>query len=365
MRSTFPRASSEFQSRGPDPRQVQADRGLLRGRVAPAFAARTLADLGYTDVVSLIGGLPTGGRTTAGPWKAPRSPTPEQRESLPAPSSPTRGGGGGTAEAPRLPKGAPPRGRRARITGGALPGRRRGGDDRDHRHGRGRRVQFATPDPPQHGPAGRAEGRLGQEDPLGAELSMSTSSPHDVRLGGRQHSRHHRRLRRDRGRDRQLPHPLSGERRLSAQADPRGPRIDLRLPLRGPGDSVRSLRRALLPVPHPRAPSGRTGPLVRPEAGVLGVLPGIIGSIQAVEAIKMLLKIGDPLVGRLLAYDALEESFRTFKVRRDPECPACGEDAVALIVIAEYDELYVPMPSPRPPAPTSVGWSAPGDGGSQ
>jgi len=77
------------------------------------------------------------------------------------------------------------------------------------------------------------------------------------------------------------------------------------------------------------------------EAGVLGVLPGIIGSIQAVEAIKMLLGIGDPLVGRLLAYDALEESFRTFKVRRDPQCPACGENA-APIVIAEYDDLCMP-----------------------
>ena len=54
---------------------------------------------------------------------------------------------------------------------------------------------------------------------------------------------------------------------------------------------------------------------------MLGVLPGIIGSIQAVEAIKMLLGLGDPLVGRLLAYDALEESFRTFKVRRDPALP--------------------------------------------
>jgi sulfur-carrier protein adenylyltransferase/sulfurtransferase len=55
----------------------------------------------------------------------------------------------------------------------------------------------------------------------------------------------------------------------------------------------------------------------------------------------MLLKIGDPLVGRLLAYDSLEESFRTFKVRRDPQCPACGADA-APIVIAEYDELCMP-----------------------
>ena len=70
------------------------------------------------------------------------------------------------------------------------------------------------------------------------------------------------------------------------------------------------------------------------EAGVLGVLPGIIGSMQAMETIKLLLGLGDPLIGRLLAYDALEQSFRAFKVRRDPECPACGEHA-GEIVIAE------------------------------
>ena len=74
---------------------------------------------------------------------------------------------------------------------------------------------------------------------------------------------------------------------------------------------------------------------------MLGVLPGIIGSIQALEAIKLVLDLGDPLVGRLLAYDALEESFRTFKVRRDPQCPTCGPDA-APIVIAEYDEHCLP-----------------------
>ena len=77
------------------------------------------------------------------------------------------------------------------------------------------------------------------------------------------------------------------------------------------------------------------------EAGVLGVLCGIVGSLEAVEAVKMLLGIGDPLVGRLLAYDALEEEFRTFKVRRDPNCPACGENAKG-IVIAEYDQLCMP-----------------------
>jgi molybdopterin/thiamine biosynthesis adenylyltransferase len=84
------------------------------------------------------------------------------------------------------------------------------------------------------------------------------------------------------------------------------------------------------------------------EAGVLGVLPGIIGSIQAMEAIKLLLGLGDSLSGRLLAYDALEESFRTFKVPRDPDCPACGPNA-GEIVIAEYDELCMPHPKEAPP----------------
>ncbi len=83
------------------------------------------------------------------------------------------------------------------------------------------------------------------------------------------------------------------------------------------------------------------------EAGVLGVLPGIIGSIQAMEAIKLLLGIGDPLVGRLLAYDALEETFRTFRVNRDPECAACSIPKEQL-VIAEYDELCMPHPLQPP-----------------
>ncbi|MBN8612193.1 MAG: molybdopterin-synthase adenylyltransferase MoeB [Deltaproteobacteria bacterium] len=61
------------------------------------------------------------------------------------------------------------------------------------------------------------------------------------------------------------------------------------------------------------------------EAGVLGILPGVVGTIQATEAIKILLGQGQPLVGRLLTYDSLKMQFRTLKLRRDKDCPLCGE----------------------------------------
>ncbi|CAN5855184.1 molybdopterin-synthase adenylyltransferase MoeB [soil metagenome] len=94
--------------------------------------------------------------------------------------------------------------------------------------------------------------------------------------------------------------------------------------------------RCLFPQPPPAelAPSCS-------EAGVLGVLPGIIGSLQAMEAIKLLLGLGETLTGRILTYDAMDESFRTLRSRRDPECPACSIDPDDL-VIAEYDELCMP-----------------------
>ena len=79
------------------------------------------------------------------------------------------------------------------------------------------------------------------------------------------------------------------------------------------------------------------------EAGVLGVLPGVIGSIQALEALKIVLGIGDTLAGRLMVYDALEQEFSTFTVKRRPECPACG-DPSSLPAIVDYDETC------RPPA---------------
>jgi adenylyltransferase/sulfurtransferase len=68
------------------------------------------------------------------------------------------------------------------------------------------------------------------------------------------------------------------------------------------------------------------------EAGVLGVLPGLVGTIQATEAIKLILGTGDPLIGRLLLIDALTMQFRTIELRRDPECPACGTHEIKELI---------------------------------
>ena len=94
--------------------------------------------------------------------------------------------------------------------------------------------------------------------------------------------------------------------------------------------------RDMLPVPPPAelAPSCA-------EAGVLGVLPGIIGSLQALEALKLVLGLGDPLVGRLLTFDSLEMSFREYRLQRDPDLEVTWENRDR-IEIAEYDDLCAP-----------------------
>jgi adenylyltransferase/sulfurtransferase len=74
------------------------------------------------------------------------------------------------------------------------------------------------------------------------------------------------------------------------------------------------------------------------EAGVLGVLPGIIGTIQATEAIKLILGTGEPLIGRFLVYDALRMRFRELKLRRDPECPVCGDNPTVRELI-DYEQF--------------------------
>ena len=73
------------------------------------------------------------------------------------------------------------------------------------------------------------------------------------------------------------------------------------------------------------------------EGGVLGILPGLVGVIQATEVIKLILGIGEPLIGRLLLVDSLAMSFRTLKLRKNPECPACGTHEIKELI--DYDQF--------------------------
>ncbi len=96
---------------------------------------------------------------------------------------------------------------------------------------------------------------------------------------------------------------------------------------------------------HPEPPPPGLVPSCA-EAGVLGVLPGIIGTIQATEAIKLVLGVGEPLVGRFLMFDALKMRFREIRLARDPDCPICGTNPT-IRELFDYDEYCTPG-SPRP-----------------
>ncbi len=94
--------------------------------------------------------------------------------------------------------------------------------------------------------------------------------------------------------------------------------------------------RCLFPAPPPPELA-----LPCAEAGVLGAVPGIVGSIQAAETLKLLLGIGEPLVGRLLTYNVLDQSPLLFRFDRDPECPACGDEGHPPELV-DYDEMCTP-----------------------
>ena len=74
------------------------------------------------------------------------------------------------------------------------------------------------------------------------------------------------------------------------------------------------------------------------EGGVLGILPGVVGTIQATEAVKLIMGVGEPLVGRFLVYDALRMRFRELKLRRDPDCPVCG-DSPTVTELIDYEQF--------------------------
>ncbi len=97
------------------------------------------------------------------------------------------------------------------------------------------------------------------------------------------------------------------------------------------------------------------------EGGVLGVLPGIVGVIQATEAIKLITGIGESLIGRFLIYDALRMRFRELKLRRDPECPVCG-DRPTVTKLIDYEQFCGLRPAvPEPATAAAGGTSMPGE----
>ncbi len=87
------------------------------------------------------------------------------------------------------------------------------------------------------------------------------------------------------------------------------------------------------------------------EGGVLGILPGLIGCIQATEGVKLILGKGSPLIGRLLLYDALQMKFQEFKVRRNPKCPMCGDNPTITKLI-DYEQFCGIRGQENPPSPS-------------
>ena len=89
------------------------------------------------------------------------------------------------------------------------------------------------------------------------------------------------------------------------------------------------------------------------EGGVLGILPGMIGIVQATETVKLILGTGEPLVGRLLLYDALAMRFRELKLRKNPECPVCGDHPTVTKLIDYQQFCGIPQQETKPVAETN------------
>ncbi|MHB8220252.1 MAG: molybdopterin-synthase adenylyltransferase MoeB [Acidimicrobiales bacterium] len=331
----LPRGHLEFQVEGRIPDKSATVVVYCAGGTRSAFAAKTMADLGYTDVVSMIGGF-NRWKDEDRPWSTPQSLSADQRNRYQRHLlMPTVGEAGQLKllDSKVLLLGAGGLGSPAALYLAAAGVGTLGIVDMDvvdesnlqrqilHNMDRigERKVDSAKKTITLLNPDVNV---VGYDVRLGADNVLDIIDGYDLIVDGT-----------DNFPTRYLLNDASLVKRIPVvhgsifQFDGQVTVFD---PYNGP------CYRCLIPVPPPadQAPSCA-------EAGVLGVLPGIVGSIQAVEAIKMLLGLGEPLVGRLLAYDALDESFRTFKVRRDPECPACGPDA-GEIVIAEYDDLCMP-----------------------
>ena len=304
-----------------------------------AFAAKSLEELGYENVVSLAGGY-TDWKRSGLPTELPRTLDGEKRarysRHVLIPEVGEEGqlklldsrvlllGAGGLGSPAALYLAAAGVGRLGIVD-----------DDRVDASNLQRQVHALDRAPR------RVEGGVGQAHARGAEPRRRGRPVHRAAHVRERRADPRRRLGRDRRRRRQLPDALPDQRRRGLARHPARARLDL--PLRGPGDRLQAATtgpcyRCLFPQPPPPelAPSCA-------EGGVLGVLPGIVGSLQASEALKLCLGIGEPLVGRLLLFDALATEFSEVNLRRDPNCPVCGDSPT----ITEYID-YVEFCSGRP-----------------
>ena len=331
----LPRGHLEFQVEGKIPNKTAPIVVYCAGGVRSAFAAKTLQDLGYTDVTSVIGGF-NKWKDDGLPWTTPRTLTPAQRNRyqrhLLLPEVGEKGqqklldakvlmlGAGGLGSPSALYLAAAGVGNIGIIDMDVVD---ESNLQRQILHNLDRvgmrKVESAKVALTSINPDLTV---TTYDTRLGADNILDIIDGYDVIVDGTDNFPT-RYLVNDATLLKKIPVVHGSIFRFEGQ-------VTVFDPYNGP------CYRCLIPEPPPAelAPSCA-------EAGVLGVLPGIVGSIQALEAIKMILGLGEPLVGRLLAFDALEESFRSFKVRRDPDCPACGPNA-GPIVIAEYDDLCIP-----------------------
>jgi len=308
------------------------------GGVRSAFAARTLAELGYGRVVSMAGGF-NRWKDDGRPWAAPRSLTPEQRgryhRHLLLPEVGEEGqlkllearvlllGAGGLSSPAALYLAAAGVGTIGIVDMDVVDASNL------------QRQVLHTIDRVGLPKVDSAEAAIAQLNPdvrvvkhpvrLGADNVLEILGGYDLVVDGTDNFPT-RYLVNDAALKLGIPVVHGSIFRFEGQAT-------VFLPYEGP------CYRCLIPEPPPAelAPSCA-------EAGVLGVLPGIVGSIQALEAIKLILGLGESLSGRLLTFDALTETFHTYRLHRDPNCPACSLDPDR-IVIAEYDELCMPHAS--------------------
>ena len=201
-----------------------------------------------------------------------------------------------------------------------------------------RQILHGTPD------VGRPKLQSAKDRAEGAEPARRGP---DLRDGAdvRQRAADLRGLRRDRRRHRQLPDAVPRERRLRAAGQ--AERLRQHLPVRGPGVGVRDEGRAVLPVPVSRAASAGAGAELRRGRRARRAA-GIVGCIQANETIKLILGIGEPLIGRFLVFDALRMKFRELKLRKDPDCPVCGTHPTVTKLI-DYEQFCGVAPAAAAP----------------